>query len=168
MGMASSAMQAAGIGFSMVSAYKQAQAQKALMRYQAKIAENNAQIARWQAGQATLVGQNEEQTSRLRTAQMFSAQRASMAANGIDLGEGSATDVLASTKYMGERDALTIRDNAARKAWGYNLQAQNYTNDAAMTNAGAAADRPRHVRVRLALGSADTVASIYKTYKGGT
>ena len=164
--MASGAFMAAGLGFSMVSAYKQAQAQKAMMRYQAKVSANNAQVAEDQAQQEGVVGAQMEQASRLRTAQMFGSQRASMAANGIDLGEGVATDILTSTRAMGEQDALTIRDNTARRQWAMRVQGQNYIDESGASNASASVISPGMSAVGSLLGNASAVASIYKNYKG--
>lgn len=91
-----------------------------------QVAENNAKLAEYQARQALRQGAAEEQALRLRTAQMKGTQRATMAARGIDLTEGSPLEILTSTDYMGERDALTARDNALRTAWGYRQEAANY------------------------------------------
>lgn len=165
-GDASGYMQAAGIGFSAVSAYKQAQSQRDALRYKARVDANNAQIAEWQAQQELAGGVVAEQASRLKTAQVTGAQRATMAANGIDLGEGNATDVLATTKFVGEQDALTIRDNAARSAWGARIQAQNYLDDSRVANATADSVNPLLASVGSLLGSAGTVSSIWKSYKG--
>ncbi len=106
-----------------MSAYQSAQAEKKGYEYQAAIADNNAQIAEWEAQDAIQRGQTEEQNQRLKTASVYSSQRAAMAANGVDLTEGSPVDVLTSTKYLGERDALTIRDNSLKQAWGHRTQA---------------------------------------------
>lgn len=163
-GMMGQAMQ---IGYDMTAAFQQARAQKALMKYKAKIAKNNAQIMEYQAQQEGEIGAAREQVSRLNTAQMFSAQRAAMAANGIDLGEGVATDVLASTKFMGERDALTIRDNAARNMWAIRLKKQGYLDDAAFETANANSISPFGSALGSLMGNAGTVASMYKTYQAG-
>lgn len=110
------AIQGAGAGMAATGAYAQAMAQKTALN-------NQAQIATWQAQQALQVGAAQTQTSELKTAELQGQQRAQLAANGVDLGSGGATDILAGTKYMGIRDALTISDNATRTAWGYNSQA---------------------------------------------
>ena len=107
---------AAGAVLGAASSYGNAKAKKGALRQQAQVDE-------WQAEQALNAGADQEQSSRLQTAQVFGKQRANMAANGVDLGEGSATDVLASTKLIGEHDALTIKDNASRTAWGYRTNA---------------------------------------------
>jgi hypothetical protein len=115
------AAQFGGMGMKAGGAYTSAMAQQGANRA-------NAQIAEYQAGQAIQNGQTNVGNSRLRVAQVKGEQRAAMAANGVDLGEGSATDVLASTDLLGDRDAATIMDNALRTAWGYQVQEAQYKN----------------------------------------
>lgn len=146
-------------GVSMVGAMNQANAQKATLGYEAAVADNNAKVAEYQAQQALNIGAQQEQNSRLKTAQVFGAQRASLAANGIDLGQGSATDILTTTVHTGEVDALTIRDNAARQAWANRVQAQNDTSNAAATRASASAIDPTYAGLTSLMGSASSFAA---------
>lgn len=92
---------------------------------QAAIGDINAKMMESNAQATLLSGQREEQKSQINTAQLKSTQRASMAANGIDLGVGSAENILTTTDVMGEIDANTIQANAVRAAWGYRAEAQN-------------------------------------------
>ena len=157
-----------GAAFQVIGAMNQADSQKQAYEYQAQVARNNAVLQEYQARFALEQGQAAEQNQRLKTAALFGDQRASMAANGIDLGEGSALDVLTTTKFMGERDALTIRDNASRKAWAYRVGAQNYLDDAAFKNATADGISPMMAGVTSLLGSATSVADTwYKAKKAG-
>lgn len=65
-------------------------AAKAQGKYQAAVAERNAQISADQAHDAHLRGQDEVKRLYRNTSQALGAQRASMAANGIDVDFGSA------------------------------------------------------------------------------
>jgi hypothetical protein len=105
-----------------MSAYGQYESGK----YQEKVAKNNAIIQQRMAKDALKRGQTAEDRHRDKVAQFKSQQAAKMGAAGIDLGVGSATDLLADTAMMGELDALTIRSNAQREAYGHGVQAQNY------------------------------------------
>jgi hypothetical protein len=49
-----------------------------------------------------------------------------MAASGVDINSGSAADVQANTATIGALDEATIRNNAAREAFGYTTQATDY------------------------------------------
>jgi len=101
------------------------QASDALLRGKA-----NATIAKYQASDALLRGATNENVSRHKTAQLKSTQTAELAARNIDLGSGSALDILTSTDFMGERDALTVRDNANKEAWGHQVEASNFNANA--------------------------------------
>jgi hypothetical protein len=63
---------------------------------------------------------------------MVGAQRAGIAAGNIDVGYGSAVDVQADAAFLGELDALTIKTNAAREAWGYTVEAGDLRKRAAI------------------------------------
>jgi hypothetical protein len=67
------------------------------------------------------------------------AQRAGFAAGNIDVAFGSAADVQADAAYLGELDALTIRTNAAREAWGFQVQSEDLRRQAAITRKEGAA-----------------------------
>jgi len=112
-------------GFGAYSASQQASAQKQANDYQAAVARNNATIASQQRSDAIQRGEIDAQTAMRAQASVLGSQRASLAANGVDLGQGSALDQLASTKFLGAMDVNTIQSNAARTAWGYDVQNMN-------------------------------------------
>lgn len=94
-------------------------------RYEQQIYEMNATVAEWQAADAIARGREAEGRQRQETRGLVGAQRTSLAAQGIDIESGSAADVQADTEYLGELDRLTIRNNAARAAWGFQVDAVN-------------------------------------------
>ena len=122
---------------SAVGSVASASAQRAAASYQANMLDLNAQMAERNAQGELMRGQREEQSVRLRTAQLKSSQRVALAANGLDLGQGTANDVLTSTDVMGENDANTVAANALRSAFGYRTQAMNFANEARMRRASA-------------------------------
>lgn len=122
-GSISTGLQVAGAVSGAFGSYQQAKSAQA-------VAANNAKLAEWQAQDAITRGQRSEQAQRMKVAQLKGSQRASMAARGLDLGEGSALSILQDTDYMGEVDATTIRDNATREAWAYRNQAAQYKSQA--------------------------------------
>lgn len=91
-----------------------------------ELADFNAQVAALQAEDAVTRGQEEEQRYRAKVRQTIGAQRVGFAASNIDVGYGSAVDVQVDAAMLGELDALTIRGNAAREAWGFKMQAEDY------------------------------------------
>lgn len=155
------ALMAAGAASNVVGSYYSAKGQQSALRFQADIADTNARIAELGAQSELVRGQREEQGTRLKTAHLKSAQRVALAANGIDLGEGSATDILTSTDVMGEIDANTIAANAVRQAWGYRTQGMNFQNEALMKRATASGISPGTSAATTLLSSAGQVAGAW-------
>jgi hypothetical protein len=90
------------------------------------------------------VVRRQPQDRRLATRGLTGSQRAAYAAQGVDINSGSAADVVANDKQLGALDVLTIKQNAAREAHGYEMQAnlarkaganaaRNYNNQAIST-----------------------------------
>lgn len=157
-------MQGAGAASSAVGAYYGAQSQKTSLNLSADMADINARMSESAAQATLLTGQHEEQRSRIATANLKGAQRAGLAANGVDLGVGSANQILTTTDAMGEADANTINANAVRSAWGYRTQAVGQTNQALMSRASAGAINPLMSTATSLLGSAGSVASNWYQY----
>lgn len=91
------------------------------------LADFNAQVATLQSDDAIARGRQDEQQFRTKVAGAIGTQRAGFAASNIDASYGSAVDVQADAAFLGELDALTIRGNATREAWGYKIQAEDLT-----------------------------------------
>lgn len=107
-------------------------------QYQAAVARNNQIIAEQNAQYATKAGDSQEANLRQKTAQTIGMQRAQMAANGVDIGSGSPLRLQEDTAKIGELDALTIRNNAARAAYGYRVQGSDFGSNAALLDKQAA------------------------------
>jgi hypothetical protein len=110
------ATSAIGAGISM---YSQIQAGQA----QAEAGRVNANLARQNAADELNRGAAEAGAIQMRGSQVVGAQRAAMAGNGIDTSVGSAAGLEGSTRTMAELDSMTRLNNAARRAWGYQLEA---------------------------------------------
>ena len=161
--MAAVGMQATGAAANTVGAYYGAKSQKASLEFQAQLDDINARLAESSAQTILFQGQREEQRSRLQTAQVKSAQRVALAANGVDLTEGSAAEMLTSTDVMGEVDANTIHANAVRAAWGQRSQATNMQIDAMGKRTAARAINPNMAAASTLLNGATQVASSWYT-----
>jgi hypothetical protein len=153
-----------GAGAKAYGAYNASSAQRSSLDYQASVAANNAQLATDKASIAVDNGQAAVQAQDLKTAQTFGMQRANLGANGVDLGQGSANDILTSTKLMGDRDADQLQTNALREAWGYKTQAADDTSNAAALKSMAGSVSPSEAALTSMLGSAGQVSSAWKTY----
>lgn len=124
------------------SAYSQSQSAKEQGQYQAKVAQNNAQVAEWQAADAKERGDTAAANVRRKYASLEGTQVASLAARGIDVSEGSANALLTDTSFFSDVDQRTTKANAAREAWGYQTQANNFASNAQFYQAGADAQNP--------------------------
>lgn len=133
MAAAGTATQAVGQIKSGNAAKRAGTAQKAAKESEAQLSDYNAQVADIQATDAVQRGQQDEQRVRAGVRGMIGKQRAGFAAGNIDVGFGSAVDVQADAAFLGEQDALTVRNNAAREAWGYSVQAVDLRKRAEIT-----------------------------------
>lgn len=157
--------QVGGMFTSAIGSYYSAAAQKAMLKGQAAIAETNARISEMGAQSALYQGQQQVGQLTMRAGQIKSGQRAAMAANGIDLGEGNAAEVQASTDIMKEIDANTLTANAVRSAWGYRTQATNFENEAIMKRAQGSVISPFGAAATSLVNSAGAVASNWYAMK---
>ena len=115
-----------------VGQVKQSAATEAQAKYQMQVANNNKILTERYARDAEARGQAAVQRQQIQTKQLRGRQRAALAANGVQLDEGSALDITSDTLMIGELDALTIRSNAAREALGFRQQGMNFQNQAQM------------------------------------
>ena len=161
----------ASAGMAGYSAYSQADASKKAANYQAQVAANNAKVSAWQRSDALQRGEIDAQNSMRQQADVMGKQRASMAANGIDITQGSALDVLSTTRFLGQADVNTIQSNAAREAWGYEVQGSNQLADANLSKWKADNTHPALAGGMAAGSSLLSSASSYGMsggFKGGS
>lgn len=157
-GQLSMGLSVAGMVSGAIGGFYSAKSTKSSLKFQAAMSEINARIAEQGAQQELFKGQQEVGKLTLAAGHLKSRQRASMAANGIDLGEGSAAEIQASTDIMTEIDANTLTANAVRSAWGYKMQGVNQKNEALMKRGTASAISPFAAGASSLLGSAGQVA----------
>lgn len=150
---------------SAIGSYYSAATQKATMQWQAAVADVNARIAELGAQSALYQGQQQVGALTLKAGQLKSSQRAAMAANGIDLGEGTAAEIQATTDLVKEIDMATLEANAVRSAWGYRTQGVNYQNEALIKSATARTVSPFAAAATSLLGSAGSVATSWYNYQ---
>ena len=118
------------------AAKKAGEAGQAVAESQADLADYNADVAKLQSQDALERGAEEESRFRAGVRGLVGSQRAGFAAGNIDVGYGSAVDVQADAAFLGELDALTIRTNAAREAWGYQVEEEDLHRQAEIARKG--------------------------------
>lgn len=158
-------LQAAGAVSGAIGGFYSAKMTKNQLAFEAQMARINARIAELGARSEFERGQKEIASLTLQAGQLKSRQRAAMAANGIDLGEGSAAEIQASTEIMKEIDKNTLEANAVRSAWGYRTEAANLQSAAMMKEGGAAGINPLMSGASSLLTGAGQVADSWYRFK---
>lgn len=154
----------AGMANSAVGSYYSAQSKASSIKFQADMDALNAQMSEKQAQNALFQGERQAGQVSMKYGQLKSSQRAAMAANGVDLGTGSAAEVQASTDLSKEIDMNTIASNATRSAWGFRTQSLNYTNQSLIERATGNSISPAGYGVSSLLGSSGNVAAAWYRY----
>ncbi len=104
------------------------------------VALNNAEIL---TGNATRVGQAgdvQAGASELQTRAQVAGIKTNQAAAGVDVNSGSAVNVRNSAASVGMLNALTVRSNAAKQAYGMETEAANQVAQAKLDKSEAAYD----------------------------
>lgn len=117
-------MAAIPIGMALVGGLMQAKGAQESGAYQSDLLGQNAAFKRRAADETIFAGDTSADWQRVRTGQAVGTQRTAQAGNGIDVNSGSAAQLQDDTAMIGELDALTIQNNAAREAYGYRVQAE--------------------------------------------
>lgn len=152
MGAAAIPIAAVVVGAATYSAYSQYQAGEAA-NAQGKL---NRALADQAAADAIARGELEAGRRRMATSATIATQRAGLAAGNIDVQSGTAAQVQTQARLFGELDAQTIRNNAAREAWGYQVQGVQAENAGKLQQYQA-----RMSALGSILGGAGKVAAMY-------
>lgn len=157
-GLASTAI---GAGVSAVGASYTGQAKSNMYNYQAGVADLNKKIASQNADYSREVGEVKAQDSGLRTEFQVGKMKAAQGATGLDVNSGSALATRQSQTLIGQHDQGTIRSNAARQAYGFDIEAIKYgaEGDMLRTAGKNAIEAGNLGAVSSILGGASSVAS---------
>lgn len=127
----SGGMAAMGI-MSVGNSYAQGQSAKAQADFTAAQYGINKQIAGEQAKDAIAAGDIDASRANLAGKQEIAQQRVAAAATGANVNSGSAMELQADTAWQSRENAVTLKNNAWRSAWGYKIQAIDYGTQAQM------------------------------------
>lgn len=145
---------------SLGNAYSQSVAARSQGEYQKNVQNINKNFAEMNATEAIKRGEKDAQTVRTKVKQTVGAQRAALAAQGIDIDVGSAQDVLQETREAGKLDITTVKNNAFREAWGFKVSAL----EATMKGEFAELSGNFAARRTLLTGGMDALSSSVKAY----
>lgn len=120
---------------SLVSGINQASAMRERAQYQSDMYNANAKLDELKAEDAEMRGGLAANNVARQTRQRVGAQRAALAAGGVNVNTGSAADIQAATEAVGALDQTAARTNAWREAWGYRIQGANDTTAAKFAKA---------------------------------
>jgi hypothetical protein len=133
---------AASLAATAIGAEQQGAAQKNAADYQAQVAANNATIATNNAKAATAAGNAQATQANIAQSQRMGMIGAAQASSGVDVSSGSPLGVRVSQSEGDALDTMTIRNNAARVAYGYQSQSTGFSAQSGLdtaTGANAAA-----------------------------
>lgn len=94
--------------------------------YQAGIAKINADIARQNANYVRQQGEAQAQRYGMGARARMGEIEAGQSASGLDVSSGSSKAVRESAKVVSDMDLMQIRQNAAKAAYDYDVQAQSH------------------------------------------
>jgi hypothetical protein len=99
-------------------------------------AQRNADLLRLGADDELARGEADAARTRMNTTSIIGKQAVAYAGNGVDVTFGAPVEVGRSTQAVGELDALTVLNNARRRAWGMREEARlgEAAGQAAMTS----------------------------------
>lgn len=150
-----------GTFMSVGSAWVQSKAAKSRFDFQSRMDAINAQSMENQARFEIEKGQKIEQSILSNAAKLKSKQRVGFAANGVDLGVGSAAEVLSDTDTLAKMDANQAKTNALLASFGFRNQAVEYRNRELMAKASSNAINPT---MTLGLGILEGATSVASTW----
>lgn len=113
-------------------AYEEGIAKSRADRYNAAMAGFNQVIANRNATWAGQAGDVAAGNVEMRGRAVVGQTKAQQGASGVDVNTGSAVDVRASEAGLAKLDALTVRSNAAKEAYGMRVKATEYGADKAL------------------------------------
>lgn len=102
-------------------------------RFESAQAIVNARLAELQAEDAIRRGDIAVDDFRKSASQVIGTQRAALAAEGRDLGSGTASEIIRQSEEVSREDAERIRTNAFREAFGFRAQAIDLRSQARFT-----------------------------------
>lgn len=114
------ALTAVSTGIATTGVIQQTRAANEANRYNAKLGEIRAQDAEAR-------GLLKESRFKGQVSQLQATQRSALAASGIQVDVGTAGDIVSETAFLGNLDALTIRHNTAKEAFGFRAQRTSRT-----------------------------------------
>lgn len=160
---------AAKTGSDFIGQRSQASAIEKQGDFESMLYGRNADQAERQAKDAVARGEETAYGITRGAEQLRGAQRAALAASGVDIDSGSAADVQSSDLTLSALDAKRVRLNAAREAAGYTTEAETdrMMGDFARRSGKTAARAIRNQSVVTLLSGVGQLANVYQSAPKG-
>lgn len=161
---------AASTAMGVMGSIQQAKQQSAQAKYQSAVAKQNQQLAEEQASAERREGYENMTEQRRKTAALISKQRAAAGASGAVVDFGSNLDVMEDTAAAGEMDALKMYQQGLNRAYGSEIQANNYASQAKAYDAQASSARSAGWMnaASTAIGGIADMGSTWAKYKSNS
>lgn len=151
-----------------IGAYGGAKSEKSALQFQAQMADLNASMAERRAQIALDQGAFQAAQVERQGADTKSTIKASYAARGVALNEGTPLAMAVGADVATADDARQARINAVRAAWGHRTDAANQTADAAAKRATAKGINPwGRAGTTLLTGATSMAQSAYNMKQQG-
>lgn len=128
----------AGGVVSAMGAQQQAQAQADAARYQAQVARNNQLMAQRNAEYVRQKSEIDTLNQDLQNRERQGKIKAAMGASGFAIDSGTNNRIIGDAASLGRLDTLTVRNNADRSAYNFDVEASNEEASAGMYDQQAA------------------------------
>jgi len=151
------------MAFQAFGAVQRSRAAQQQAEYEQAVQRNNNIMAQRAQEDAIKRGKREETLRRLQIGQDVGSAKSQLAGSGFNVNTGSALTKQSDIEAMGEVEALTIRNNAQREAYGINVQ--NAQERAA--SAGRVASYKNQARSSLISGATGVAQSGFNAYTAG-
>lgn len=127
MAITSAAAALAGGAVTAFGKYEGLESQSANAAFQAQVAANSAAIERTNYKLQIESGEEQVANKEMELRSQIGTQKAGQAASGVDVNSASSAASRAGTAEIGTLDALTLRSNNQRQAYGYSVAATSDT-----------------------------------------
>lgn len=154
-------------GIQAAGAIEQGQAAKASADYNAAVSRQNSANAQQNSQIASQAGIAQEGMQEQKTRSVVGQTIANEAGSGVQTTSGSSADTQASEKELGMLDAINVRGNATKEAFGYKVAAVNDEAQSTLdTFQGKNAQTSGYLNAASSLvGAASQGSSDYQRYK---
>ncbi len=95
-------------------------------KYESNLANYNRKLEGEKAADAIERGNVAARDAARRQSALVGAQRASLAANGVDLSYGTPGDLLSDSAMLGQDQQIAVRENTRREVMGYDINSANF------------------------------------------